>query len=218
MTANAIPVKGKPGTIYVPAIGKEITQIDSREDDVFDSVGFASGAITAGREYKFFDVTSDKNEQHTNVTKTHKILGGHELSLTRIGLLVRSSTGDAGALGAADVKRIYDNAAFEAQIGKRDIGEGPAIKFQSGYGVSGNSSENATAIVSNGVPSGAAAPSLLVQQDVTDDDDIYSRLFFPDAAWLTAAYWGTVYAMPTIALRGVVTCFWHGIIRKPLGR
>ena len=218
MAANAIPVKGKPGTLYIPAIGKEVTQIDSREDDIYDSVGVASGLVTAGKEYKFFDATADKNGQHANFTRAHRILGGHELSLTRIGVLVRSSTGDAGAVGAADIKRIFENGKFDAQIGKRDIGEGPALKFQSGYGLSGNSSETATAIVSNGVPSGAAAPTLLVPQDVTEDDDIYSRLLFPDAAWLTAAYWGTVFAMPTIALRSVVTCFWHGIIRKPLGK
>ena len=48
MAANAIPVKGKPGTLYIPAIGKEVTQIDSREDDIYDSVGVASGLVTAG--------------------------------------------------------------------------------------------------------------------------------------------------------------------------
>lgn len=214
MAANAIPVKGKPGTLYIPAIGKEVTQIDSREDDVYDSVGVQSGQITAGKEYKFFDVTADKNGQHSNVVKSHKILGGHELSLTRIGILVRSSTGDAGEIDVRDYKRILDNSKCDFQIGKRDIGEGPGVKFQPGYGLVGSGTD----IVSNGVASGAAAPTLLVPQDVTDDDDIYGRLLFPDAAWLTAAYWGTVYAMATIITRCVVSCFWHGIIRKPLGK
>ena len=191
----AIPVKGKPGTIFIPAINREVTQIDSREDDVFDSVGIGSGSVSAGAEFKFFDSTSGKGKQHANITRAHRIPGGYELSLLRIGLYVRTSTGNAGAVGIADFKRIYDNMSVDSQIGKRDIAEGPAVKFQSGYGLAGQTSETNANVISLGSPSAVAAPELKVPQDVTDDDDIFTRLSNPNAAdWLTAAYWGTVWA------------------------
>ena len=214
----AIPVKGKPGTMFIPAIGKEVTQIDSREDDIYDSVGLPSGSTATGTERKWFDSLSDKNKQHTNLSKSHRILGGHELSLTRIGVAVRSLTGNAAVIGINDVKRILENGACDFQIGKRDIGEGPAIKFQSGYGLAGGTVETANNVVSNGVPSAAAAPTLAVPQDVSEDDDIYGRIVFPDASWLTTALWGTAYATFTLDVRLVVTNYWHGIVRKPLGK
>ena len=219
-TPVAVPVKGKPGTIFIPAINREVTQIDSREDDVYDSIGIASGSVAAGSNFPFFDSTTGKvNTQYANIPRAHRIPSGYELSLLRIGLYLRTSSGNAGAVGVADIKRIYENGYVLARIGKREIAEGPAVKFQSGYGLAGQTSETNANVIALGSPSAVAAPELKVPQDVTDDDDIFTDLKFPDAAqFLTSAYWGTVWATFSLDLRLVVTCFWHGVIRKPLGK
>jgi hypothetical protein len=217
-TPLAIPVKGKPGTLFIPSLGKEITQVDSREDDFYDSVGSHSGSITNGTAFNFFDNFASKSKQHTNLTKPHHILGGHELTLGRIGYLPRLATGNT-LLVPADFKKLTDCPALECKLGTRVIAEGPCFKFQSGYGLSGNTQETGQGIVSVGVASANAAPTLIVPQDVTDEDDIFGTLTFWPANWLnTTDVWALAYTAPNISVDWVVTLFFHGIIRKAMGR
>lgn len=212
----AVPTD-RPGELYIPALGKKFQQVELREDDVFDTVQLASGAIAKGAEYEFFRDIQNKNEQHTNIPQSRRIQAGDEVAVFRIGLYPRNRVGATAAL-ATDIMQVVENAHFILKFNRRIVTDGPALKYPTGYGMSGFSDLGAATpgnqAVSIGVPSVAAAPTLFVPQQLRDNDDIVCKLRFPDAAWVAG------YDAPTLAsVDGVlVSAFLRGVIKSPLGK
>jgi len=176
-----------------------------------------TGAIEAGTELEFFRDIQNKNEQHTNIPQSRRIQAGDEVAVFRIGLYPRSTLGATAAV-IMDVKQIVENAHFVLNFNRRVITSGPALKYPTGYGLSGFSDVGAAqagaSAVSIGVPSVAAAPTLFVPQQLRDNDDIICKLRFPAAAWVTG------YDKPTLTgVDGVaVSTFMRGVIKSPLGK
>lgn len=213
MNQVAIPTKN-PGELYIPALGKTFQQVELREDDVYDTIQMEAGAVAAGKEYQFFRNVEDKNEQHTNIPQPRRIAAGDEVAVFRIGIHPREAQGDVLPL-TLDIKKVFGNAHLILKFNKRIITDGPAIKYPSGYGLSGSSNEVAAAGIafhSVGVPSVAAAPTLFVPQQLKDDDDIACKLRFPDAAWVAD------YVVPTTAGDLLISMFLRGVIKSPLGK
>lgn len=211
----AVPT-GNPGELFIPALGKKFQQVELREDDVYDTVQVATGPVTAGTEYEFFRDLQNKNEQHTNLPQARRIQAGDEVAVFRIGLYPRNRLGATPA-AMGDILQIVDNAHFILKFNRRVITDGPALKYPTGYGVSGFSNTAAAVgqeAVSLGVPSIAAAPTLFVPQQLKDNDDIICKLRFPAAAWATN------YNDPSLAgADGVaMTTFLRGVIKSPLGK
>jgi hypothetical protein len=209
----AIPTKN-PGELLIPALGRTFQQVELREDDVFDTVQLESGAIAAGTELEWFRNVEDKNEQHTNIPQPRRIASGDEVAVFRIGVHPREAQGDILPT-TLDVKKVFGNAHVLVKFNKRIITDGPAIKYPSGYGLSGSSNEVAAAGIafhSVGVPSAAASPTLFVPQQLKDNDDITAKLRFPAAAWVAG------YTVPTTANDLLVSIFLRGVIKSPLGK
>ena len=211
----AVPTD-KAGELFIPALGKKFQQVELREDDVYDTVRIPKAAIAAGSEYILFRDVQGKEEQHANLAQSRRIASGDEVAVFRIGLHVRGNIGNVHA-ASLDVKQVLENGQLYVQFNKRIITAGPAIKYPTGYGISGFSNEAAAAgiaALSVGVPSVAAAPTLFVPQQLKDNDDIIAKLRFPDASG-----WFTGYVVPTLTVNDLaVTCFMRGVIKSPLGK
>lgn len=216
MNQIAVPT-GNPGELFIPALGKKFQQVELREDDVYDTVQVQTGAITAGTELEFFRDIQNKNEQHTNLPQSRRIQAGDEVAVFRIGLYPRNKVG-ATHSSTSDIAQIVDNGHFVLKFNRRVISDGPALKFPSGYGLSGASDLGAVSagnqFVSLGVPSVAAAPTLFVPQQLKDNDDIICKLRFPAASWVTG------YNDPTLASADgvLMSAFLRGVIKSPLGK
>jgi hypothetical protein len=201
------------GTLVVG--GKVIKLVEWREDDFYDTVctadpSAAAALVAAGTSFEFFRDLSNKNLQHTNLRTARRIPAGSEFIMTRVGVVPNQSFGNVVAVPAEIVKLAYA-ATLTFKINDRLISEGPLYKYQSGYGVAGSTTENATGYVTIGVPSAAAAPSLLVAQPVQDDDDLVATVDFKSNGWQAGA------VMPTIKGMGISLVL-HGFIKKPQGK
>lgn len=208
---TAIPGKN-PGELFIPALNKTILQTESREDDVYDTVEQASGAVTAGAKLSAFKTITNKNNQHTNLSTPRRIASGDEFFMNRIGCHIRQATANTIATDS-DILLVAENVDVSFKLGRRLVTEGPLIKYQSGYGVVGMTNRNNTGVVTIGVASYAAAPQLLVVQPVTDQDDLIADLFFSDNSWITGGS-----KMPTTTNATYITVFLHGVIKSPLGK
>ena len=209
-SAIAVPTKNA-GELFIPALGRTIQQIEWREDDFYDAVQ-APATITAGTTLELFRDLAAKNLQHTNLRTQRRIPAGSELLLARVGVHLAQAFGDTLPTDA-DLIKVAHDATLSFKINDRLITEGPLFKFQSGYGMTGSTTRTGTGVVTTGVPSAAAAPSLFVAQPVGDTDDLNGQIVFPDNSWLGG---GT--AMPVPSVRVVAQCFLHGIIKKPQGK
>jgi hypothetical protein len=214
--ANPSVVPGKSaGELYIPAVGKTIKLVEWREDDFYDSVDVPDGAMAAGATFEFFRDLSNKNLQHTNLRTARRIPAGSEFIMSRIGVLPAQARGNVVA-DFEDVVKLAYAACLVFKLNDRLISEGPVVKYQSGLGVTGSVATTVAAMTKSmatvGVPSAAAAPSLLVSQPVGDDDDLQATLEFRNNSWLAGG------AMPTFAADNVVTLLLHGFIKKPSTR
>lgn len=222
MNQIAVPT-GNPGELFIPALGKKFQQVELREDDVYDTILVPVGAQAAGTEYEFFRDLQNKNEQHTNLPQARRIQAGDEVAVFRIGLYPRNKVG-ATHVPVNDIAQIVENAHFVLKFNRRVIADGPALKFPTGYGMSGMSDLGAATpgnqFASVGVPSIAAAPTLFVPQQLKDNDDIICKLRFPGASWVDAANGAGGYTVPTLtgADGCPVSTFLRGVIKSPLGK
>jgi hypothetical protein len=217
---NVVQATGKAGELFIPALGRTIRQVEWREDDIYDTVVVTGAAQTPGTSYDFFSTNLDtKRGQHSNVRTQRRIASDNELVMFRAGLHPRGYMGNALAV-FADIHKVAENAIFRLLLGDRLVTEGPMIKYQSGYGLSGFSGAATTVAattinnspVSVGVPSQAAAPVLLVPQEINSQDELNGSLRFESAAWVSG------YADTTPSAIVGVSCFLHGFIKKPLGK
>lgn len=208
--AIAMPT-GKAGELFIPALGRTIQQVEWREDDIFDHAQQTVLAVTAGSKLKFFKDLQHKNLQHCNITTQSKIPSQSEMVAFRIGVHIAQAFGD-NLVSDADTIKFAHAAYLTFKLGDRLVMQGPVLKLQTGYGVTGSTTRNNTGVVTLGVPSAAAAPNLLVAQSITDKDDLNVEIIFDNTAWLTDGA-----SMPTFASKVVAGVFVHGLIKKPLG-
>lgn len=206
----AVPTKN-PGEVFIPALGRAFQQVELREDDIYDTVEQASGAIAADTSLKLFQSVTDKNEQHTSLQQVRRLPAGDEAAIFRVGVHTRGSVGNTVPI-FNDHKKLLENGVLALKFNRRQIVTGPLLRFQSGYGIAGYSVENGTSAVSVGVPSAAAAPTLFVPQQLRDNDDLNGEILFPNAAWVTN------YAVPTLTGYAWITVFLHAVIKSPLGK
>lgn len=193
------------------ADGTIIKLTEWREGDFYDTVTQALGAISAGTELVFFRDLTGKNLESTNLKTQNKLPANSEFIMNRIGLLFQQAFSNS-LVAAADILKAAYASSLTFKINDRLIAEAMAIAFPSGLGMSGNSTENAISTITTGVPSTAAAPTLLVAQRVSDKDEMNATLNYRSDSWITGAA-----VMPTLAGRIVVKLVTHGFIKRPQG-
>lgn len=213
---NQLPLlqpTGEAGEFLIPALGQKVRLIKWKEDDYYDTVYRAAGAITAGVVLKFFtDTVTSKNLQHTNLSTQRRINAGSEMVMSRLGVLIGQAIGNA-IVDGDDVLKVAYAGSLRMTIGKeRIIAEGPLVKYQSGLGMTGSTTVGNRQILTTGVPSAAAAPSLLVAQPINDKNDLFADVTFADGATLNAAV-----VNPTLTGAVTLSIFLHGLIKDPTG-
>lgn len=212
MATDILTPGENPGEYFIPALGKTVKLVKWREDNFYDTVYQAAGAIAAGTELVLFRDIQGKNIQHCNLTTSRRINAGSEMVMNRVGVSVNQAIGNVVAVGSDTVKVCWA-AACRFSLGReRIIQEGPLVTFPSGYGVVGSTTENNTAYLTSGVASAAAAPQLLVAQPIEDNDDLFSSISFLATTWQAAI----VAVTTTVAL--AFSIYLHGLIKDPQGK
>lgn len=207
----AFPVPNEPGTLFIPALGKKIKMVEWREDDFYDTVQQPAGAITAGTSLEFFRDLTSKNLQHTNLRTPRRIPAGSEFIMARLGILIAQAVGDTLATDDDTIVVSYAGA-MTFKLNDRLISEGMLVKYQTGIGVTGSTTRTATGVVTLGVPSAAAAPSLMVAQPISDTDDLMGTVDFKAATWVSG------YVTPVLSNSVLFSIVLHGFIKKPQGK
>lgn len=207
---SGIRPTGNPGELALPD-GRVIKLVEWREGDFWDSVTQGSGAVTAGTSLELFRDLTNKNLQATNLRVPRNIPAQSEFIMNRIGVVIAQAFSNTLVVVSDILKCAYDGS-LTFKINDRLIEEGPLFKFQTGYGVTGGTTENNVSLATTGVASAAAAPQLLVAQNVNDKDDLQGTIDFKNDIWITGSS-----VMPTLTGRVVFTCMLHGFIKKPQG-
>jgi len=202
---------GNPGELSFPALGKTIKLVEWREGDFYDSVTRTSGAITAGTSLELFRDLSNKNLAHANLKTPRRIPSNSEFIMNRVGVLICQAFSNTIATGSDVMKAAY-GGHLTFNINDRLVSQGPLVTYQTGYGITGFTTANNTQALTTGVASAAAAPQLLVAQNVTPNDDLGATIEFRDDAWITGSS-----VMPTLTDRLVFTLYLHGFIKKAQG-
>jgi len=211
------PIPGQPGLMRDDQTGEIYNIRDFREGDKYDTVAIgqngASTTIQAGTEFVFFQDIQQKRELDTNIKTPRKLSAGESMIMDRIGLYVRSAAGD-NTCRAQNVKKVIDNAFFRLKINDILQDEGPAVKFPSGYGFYGTTTENNASILSIGVPATASAARLVKKQLLNQNHELDGVMRYDARTWCAAQLQNANTAdRPTIDEVILVTCMLHGLIR-----
>ena len=214
------PIEGQPG-LFRDEAGQVVNIRDFRESDKWDSVLFPSvEAITAGASVEFFANLQGKKNVDTNIKTQRKLSAGESMVLDRIGLYFRLAIGNEITL-PRDVKKVVENTYYRLTINDILQDEGPSIKFPSGYGMYGSTTENDAGIVSIGVPATASAARLVKKQLLNQNHEISGVMSFDSRTWLSGTPGGTggselggmTYVNPSLESNVLVTNYLHGLIR-----
>ncbi len=206
-----IPVEGQPGLFRDQETGQIMNIRDFRESDKWDTIAVPAGEIVPGTQFIFFADIQGKREVDTNIKTPRKLSSGESMVLDRIGLYFRSAVGDVINV-PRDVKKVVDNAYYRMKINDILQDEGPAVKFPSGYGLYGNTTESDAGIISIGVPATASASRLIKKQLLNQNHELEGLLRFDPRQWLAAQ--GITYTNPTTEEPILVTNFLHGLVRS----
>ncbi len=205
------PIEGQPGLFRDTDTGQVVNIRDFRESDKYDTIVIPAGSQSPGTSFSFFQDLQGKTSVDTNFKTMRKLSAGESMVLDRIGLYFRLALGDTVTL-PRDVKKTVENAYYRLNINDILQEEGPAIKFPSGYGLYGNTTETDAGIVSLGVPATASASRLVKKQMLNQNHELDGQLSFTArAAWLLQN--GVTYVNPDIENPMPVTCYLHGLIR-----
>ena len=203
--ASLIPQKGEAGKFFVPHLNKYIQIVEWREDDKYDTIVVPTGATTAGLTRNYFRDLTNKELQDTNFSTVRRLPAGEEMILDRVGLHVPTAFGDT-LVDSDNLRKVVESAYFSMTINKLPVCEGPAVKFPSGYGLGGTSTDGSTNALSIGVPSTAAAAKLLREQYLTKDHDIDASLQWFDRTWDATN-------MATLTQKVQIKCYLHGLVK-----
>jgi hypothetical protein len=214
------PIEGQPG-LFRDEAGQVVNIRDFRESDKWDDVVIPSGlAITPGSALEFFSNLQGKKNVDTNIKTQRKLSAGESMVLDRIGLYFRLAVGNT-IVFPRDIKKVVENTYYRLTINDILQDEGPSIKFPSGYGMYGNTTENDAGVVSIGVPATASAARLVKKQLLNQNHEISGVMSFDSRTWLTGTAGGTggselggiTYVDPTLDNPVIITNYLHGLIR-----
>lgn len=213
-----MPIEGQPGLFKDSDTGQIVNIRDFREGDKYDSIVFPiAEAISTGTQCTFFSDLQGKRLTDTNFATQRKLSAGESMVLDRIGLYFRLAVGNSITSGR-DIMKIVENSYYRLNINDILQDEGPAIKFPSGYGLYGNTTENNTSIMALGVPATASAARLIKKQMLNQNHELNGILQFDARQWTNqpnpAGFTGTVAVVqPTLDTAVIVTNYLHGLIR-----
>jgi hypothetical protein len=213
------PIEGQPGLFRDTDTLQIVNIRDFREGDKYDSTIIPPGdIIQTGTEINFFSDIQGKRTTDTNFATQRKLSAGESMVLDRIGLYFRTSVGDSITSGR-DIMKVVENCYYKLTINDILQDEGPAIKFPSGYGLYGNTTENNTSIMALGVPATASAARLIKKQMLNQNHELNGLLRFDARTWTSqpnpAGFPNPVLVVqPTLLTPLIMTNYLHGLIRS----
>lgn len=212
------PIEGQPGLFRDTDTGQVVNIRDFRESDKWDSIVIPpQEAIPTGTEIVFFQDIQGKRDTDSNIKTPRKLSAGESMVLDRIGLYFRLAVGNSITSGR-DIFKVVENCYYRLKINDILQDEGPAVKFPSGYGLYGNTTENNTSIVSVGVPATASASRLIKKQMLNQNHELDGLLRFDPRTWTAqpnpAGFAAVVNVVqPTLDTALIATNYLHGLIR-----
>ena len=217
------------GVYEIEGLGTKIRLLEWRAGSFYDTVQFASDGITPqtqSQQYLFQNL-QNKSRVFTNLdNNAGRIPALNELITNRVGAHVLQSFGNT-VIRDADIIKFAHSAYVRFAVNQsRLVVDAPLYTLQSGYGVTGNTTRNATGIATIGVASAAAAPQLLVAQPIGPNDSISgsdSYIAIQANNWSQSGNIpGTSNPivpqpniLPTFASSAFLTLFLDGLIKKP---
>lgn len=173
----------EPGVFYDDVLGKYIKIVEWSQGDRYDTVVTASGAVTAGTSKNFFRSLTDKEKLDGNFPSPRRVLSnGEEMILERVGVYCPLSLGNT-VVAPADIKKAAEGFYLSVKLDRKEICDGPAMRFPTGYGLAGQTNETGAGIVSIGVPSVLAAPKLARAHELNMDSDVDATGVWYDRVW-----------------------------------
>lgn len=173
----------EPGVFFDDVLNKTIKIVEWRVDDRYDTIVTASGAVTAGTQKKFFNDLTNKDKIDANFPTTLRVCGaGEEMIIERIGIYVPQALGNT-LIPPQDIKKATDNLHVLLKINRDDVAEGPALRFPSGYGLIGSTTENNSGVVTNGVASPSAVGRLARPHEVGMHTEVAGLATWFDHVW-----------------------------------
>jgi hypothetical protein len=217
------------GVYEIEGLGTKIRLLEWRAGSFYDTVQFASDGITnqtQSQQYLFQNL-QNKSRVFTNLdNNAGRIPALNELITNRVGAHVLQSFGNT-VISDADIIKFAHSAYVRFAVNQsRLVVDAPLYTLQSGYGVTGSTTRNATGIATIGVASAAAAPQLLVAQPIGPNDSISgsdSYIAIQANNWSQSGNMpGTANAivpqpniLPVFASSVFLTLFLDGLIKKP---
>jgi hypothetical protein len=206
------------GVYEIEGLGQRIRLVEWRAGSFYDTVAFGNAlaafpqTISVGSNQSLFVNLQNKNRQHTNLdNNAGRLPALNELICNRVGAHIVQSLG-ATMVSDEDIIKVAHASYLQVFVNQdRRIFDQPLYTAQSGYGITGSTTRNATGVVTTGVPSAAAAPQLLVAQPIGPNDALSGTVRFDDNVWLGASN------PATIASQVAVTVFLDGLVKKPQG-
>lgn len=196
----------EPGILVDMTNGQLVELADFRVDDRYDTQVTASGAVSANTKERFFTVTTDKDKIDGNFPDVNRICGaGEEMEVERFWVAFPQAVGNT-IVPPRDIKKASEGLYFQWQLSRALVSEGAAIKYPPGFGLNGQTTENDTGIVNNGVPSPAAVERLQHTFLVGERTQI-----FVEAQWFDHVWDAT--NMPTLAGKVWTRAGFHGVIK-----
>jgi hypothetical protein len=212
------PIEGQPGLFRDTDTGQVVNIRDFRESDKWDSVVIpAQEQIPTGTELTFFQDIQGKRDTDSNIKTPRKLSAGESMVLDRIGLYFRLAVGNS-ITSARDIFKVVENAYYRLKINDILQDEGPCVKFPSGYGIYGSTTENNTSVVALGVPATASAARLIKKQMLNQNHELDGLIRFDPRTWTAqpnpAGFSSAVNVVqPTLDTPIIVTNYLHGLIR-----
>lgn len=205
------PIEGQPGLFRDGDTGQVVNIRDFRESAKWDTIYIPAGEIVPGTEFVFFQDIQQKRETDTNIKTPRKLSAGESMVLDRIGLYFKLALGDVVTL-PRDIKKVVENSYYRLKINDILQDEGNPVRFPSGLGLYGNTTETDAGIISNGVPATASAARLVKKQLLNQNHELDGILRFDARNWLTSA--GLTYENPDLEQPLLVQNELHGLIRS----
>lgn len=208
--APIMPIRGANG-YWVTPDGRKFQLVNYREDVMYDTLFLAAGLQVTGR-IPFLQNWNNKRLNDTNFSGSiARLPGGQAMIVQWVGFKVVDCFANTIAL-PRDIKRVTGNLYVDVSLAGFKQCEGPLERFNTPFGLTGNTTENDAGIVSLGVPSPAAFRPL--EQPVYMDStmDFEAGVTFDNHFWALPA---PAVNLPTLDRALAIRIYFGGIIGKP---
>lgn len=208
-----VKVPTQAGVVYDTQRG--VSQFIAENTDVirYDTMFIDNAAISEDSSTRLFRDLTNKEKLDANFPEANKLCAnGEVITIERIGVYVCLAAGNTVAR-PDDIKKVLESGYLEVKFDKKMVDEGPLWRFQPGFGMIGQTTENLAGVITNGVPSDGAY-RLRQPQTVTNATSIEVFVKFPNRNWATSL----TTEMPTITNELLLKVLFAGVLKEPAMR